>query len=71
MRQQRTPGSPGVRCFCRHNGACDHHRRENSTSHWLLALFAGLTIGTPCYVAWQIVALAVRQLMNWLLSPAS
>ena len=39
---------------------------ENSVSSWLLTLFAGLCIGTPCYLAWQIVALAVRQLMDWL-----
>jgi hypothetical protein len=39
---------------------------ENSVSSWLLALFAGLCIGTPCYLAWQIVALAVRQLVGWL-----
>lgn len=39
---------------------------ENSVSDWLLALFVGLAIGTPCYLAWQIVALAVRQLVGWL-----
>ena len=38
----------------------------NSVSGWLLALFAGLCIGTPCYLAWQIVALAIRQLVGWL-----
>ena len=38
----------------------------NSVSGWLLTLFAGLCIGTPCYLAWQIVALAVRQLVDWL-----
>jgi hypothetical protein len=43
---------------------------ENSVSSWLLALFAGLCIGTPCYLAWQIVALAVRQLVGWLSSTA-
>jgi hypothetical protein len=39
---------------------------EDSVSGWLLTLFAGLCIGTPCYLAWQIVALAVRQLVDWL-----
>ena len=39
---------------------------EDSVSGWLLTLFAGLCIGTPCYLAWQIVALAVRQLVGWL-----
>lgn len=43
---------------------------ENSVSSWLLALYAGLCIGTPCYLAWQMVALAVRQLMEWLFPPA-
>ena len=37
---------------------------EDSVSGWLLTLFAGLCIGTPCYLAWQIVALAVRQLVG-------
>lgn len=43
---------------------------ESSVSSWLLALFAGLCIGTPCYLAWQIVALAVRQLVGWLFPPS-
>lgn len=43
---------------------------ENSVSDWLMALYGGLSIATPCYLAWQIVALAVRQLMGWLSGPA-
>jgi hypothetical protein len=35
------------------------------SSGWLLPLWFGLLIGTPCYLAWQIVALAVRQLLAW------
>jgi hypothetical protein len=31
---------------------------------WPLLLF-GLGIGTPCYLAWQLSALAVRQLVTW------
>ena len=38
---------------------------ENSVSGWLFALWVGLCIGTPCYLAWQFVALAVRQFMKW------
>ena len=36
----------------------------SSGSGWLLALWLGLCVGTPCYLAWQFVALAVRQLMD-------
>ncbi len=39
---------------------------EFAVSHYLFGLYVGLLIGTPCYLAWQIVALAVRQLMAWL-----
>jgi hypothetical protein len=38
---------------------------ENSVSGWLLTLLVGLYIGTPCYLGWQTVALAIRQLMAW------
>jgi ABC-type Na+ efflux pump permease subunit len=38
---------------------------ENSLSHYLFGLYVGLLIATPCYLAWQIVALAVRQFMAW------
>jgi hypothetical protein len=36
-----------------------------SASGWVLMLWAGLIIGTECYLAWQIVALAVRRLIAW------
>ena len=36
---------------------------EGATSSWLLTLWFGLLIGTGCYLAWQLLALAVRQLM--------
>ncbi len=35
----------------------------NSGSGWLLWGWFGLCLGTPCYLEWQIGALAVRQLM--------
>lgn len=38
---------------------------ENTASHYLLGLFVGMFIATPCYLVWQIVALAVRQLIAW------
>ena len=38
---------------------------ENSVSHYLFGLYVGLIIATPCYVGWQIVALAVRRFMIW------
>lgn len=34
-------------------------------SGWHLNLGFGLVIATPCYLVWQIVALAVRQFMAW------
>jgi hypothetical protein len=34
-------------------------------SAWVPDLLAGLVVGTACYLAWQISALAVRQLMAW------
>lgn len=36
---------------------------ENSVSHYLMALRVGMVIATPCYLVWQVVALAVRQLL--------
>jgi len=36
---------------------------ENAVSHYLFALYVGLLIATPCYLAWQIVALAIRQFL--------
>jgi hypothetical protein len=38
---------------------------EGGTTGWFLPLWFGLLIGTPCYLAWQVVALAVRQLLAW------
>jgi hypothetical protein len=32
---------------------------------YLVCLGPGLLIATPCYLAWQIVALAVRQFIAW------
>jgi hypothetical protein len=43
---------------------------EGGTSSWLLTLWFGLLIGTGCYLAWQLLALAVRQLMAWRASTA-
>lgn len=37
----------------------------NAVSRYLFGLYVGLITGTPCYLAWQIVALAVRQFMAW------
>ena len=36
---------------------------EGGTSSGLLTLWFGLLIGTGCYVAWQLLAVAARQLM--------
>ena len=36
---------------------------EGATSTWLLNVWFGLVIATPCYLAWQALALAVRQLL--------
>jgi len=38
---------------------------ENTVSHYLMAISIGMVIATPCYLVWQIVALAVRQLLAW------
>lgn len=38
---------------------------ENTMSHYLVSLFLGLSIATPCYLLWQILALVVRQLVAW------
>ena len=34
-------------------------------SDWPLVLLFGVGIGTACYLAWQLSALAVRQLLVW------
>jgi hypothetical protein len=44
---------------------------DGGTSYGLQTLWFGLVIATGCYLAWQIVALAVRQLMAWRAGPAS
>lgn len=36
----------------------------SSESDWLLELWFGLAIATPCYLVWQLLALAVRQVMS-------
>lgn len=36
-----------------------------SDGGWLLMLWFGLVLGTECYLAWQFVALAIRQLIAW------
>jgi hypothetical protein len=38
---------------------------EGGTSIGLLTLWFGLVFGTGSYLAWQLLALAVRQLMAW------
>lgn len=38
---------------------------------WGLAVCVGLVIGTGCFLVWQLVALAVRQLMWWRRTDAS
>jgi hypothetical protein len=38
---------------------------ENTAPHYLLGLYGGLLISTLCYLVWQIVALAIRQLVAW------
>ena len=37
----------------------------NPASYYPAFLGFGLVIGTPSYLAWQVVALAVRQFMTW------
>ena len=44
---------------------------EGGTSGVLLTLWFGLVIATPCYLAWQLVALAVRNLVAWRARTAS
>jgi O-antigen/teichoic acid export membrane protein len=44
---------------------------EGGTSTWLLTAWFGLVIATPCYLGWQAVALAVRQLLAWRARPVS
>ncbi|MGB0098652.1 MAG: hypothetical protein WBP61_00090 [Nocardioides sp.] len=36
-----------------------------SAPELLIALGVGTVVATPCYVAWQAVALAIRQFMSW------
>ncbi|WP_435744699.1 hypothetical protein [Nocardioides sp. SYSU DS0663] len=36
-----------------------------SRADWTVALWAGLVIATGCYLGWQLLALAVRQVMTW------
>lgn len=38
---------------------------ENTASHYLAGLYAGLLVGTLCYLGWQLLALAVRQFLAW------
>lgn len=44
---------------------------EGGTSTGLLNAWFGLVIATPCYLAWQVLALAVRQLLAWRRKPSS
>ena len=38
---------------------------ESSVSHYLGGLALGLVLGTATYVAWQLLALVIRELMAW------
>jgi hypothetical protein len=38
---------------------------ENTASHYLAGLPAGLLLGTLCYLGWQVLALAIRQVLAW------
>jgi hypothetical protein len=38
---------------------------ENTVWHYLTAISVAMFIATPCYLVWQISALAVRQLLAW------
>ncbi|WP_156388532.1 hypothetical protein [Nocardioides sp. Root151] len=40
-------------------------RIEGGDSSWALNLWFGVVIATGCYLAWQLLALAGRQLMEW------
>lgn len=42
-----------------------------SASDWLAMVGVALVIATPCYLGWQLLALAVRQLIAWLIAPQS
>lgn len=44
---------------------------ENTASHYLVALSVGLLLGTLCYLAWQVLALAIRQFLAWRSTPSS
>jgi hypothetical protein len=36
-----------------------------SASGWLLDVWFGFMVATPCYLVWQVLALALRQFMAW------
>ena len=38
---------------------------SGSFSAHLLALGTGVLVATPCYVGWQVAALAIRQFLSW------
>ena len=38
---------------------------DGGRSTWPVTAWVGLVVATPCYVAWQVLALAVRQLSAW------
>ena len=38
---------------------------ENTASHYLAGLSVGLLLGTLCYLGWQMLALAIRQVLAW------
>ena len=38
---------------------------ENTLTHYLFGLYAGLLLATPCYLVWQVGALAVRHFIAW------
>jgi hypothetical protein len=38
---------------------------SDSTPEYLLTLWAGTVVATPCYLGWQAVALAIRQFLSW------
>ncbi|WP_156393768.1 hypothetical protein [Nocardioides sp. Root140] len=38
---------------------------EGGDSSWALNLWFGVVVASGCYLAWQLLALAARQLMEW------
>jgi hypothetical protein len=38
---------------------------SDSVPEYLLYLWAGTVVATPCYVGWQATALAIRQFLSW------